>query len=59
MVSVQVRDAIDLDLQKELEQAFQAYLHAAEVESAGARAAYLAKIRAFSARQRGGLRHLV
>ena len=50
MVTVQTQDAIDLDLQRELKQAFQKYQHAAEAEKADARVYYHAKLDAFSAR---------
>jgi len=52
MMSVQVQrqDAIDQELQGELEQALQDYLRAAEAEKADARAGYYAKLDAFSAR---------
>jgi hypothetical protein len=50
MVSVQVQDAIDLALKRELEQAFQKYQHAADAEKADARVDYDAKLDAFRAR---------
>jgi hypothetical protein len=50
MPSVQIQDAIDLELQRELEKAFQKYQHAVEAEKADARTAYHAKLDAFSVR---------
>jgi len=53
MPSIQVEDALDLELQRELEQAFQKYQHATEAEKADARVAYYGKLRAFTARVLG------
>jgi hypothetical protein len=50
MVSVQAQDAIDLELQRDLEQALHKYQHAVEGEKADARVDYHAKLDAFSAR---------
>jgi len=50
MTSVASEDARDLELQQELEEAFRRFLHAAGVERAGARDAYLSKLHAFSDR---------
>jgi hypothetical protein len=50
MASVESEDDGDLELKRDLEQAFQAYLHATEEAKAELRTAYLAKLRDFSAR---------
>jgi hypothetical protein len=50
MGSVQAEDARDLELRADLAQALQDYLRAAEADKAEARAAYLTKLSAFSAR---------
>jgi hypothetical protein len=52
MMSVQIQphEAIDLELQRELEHAFQKYQDAVEAEKADARVDYYAKLDAFSAR---------
>jgi hypothetical protein len=50
MVSVQSEDALDLELRRDLDEAFQEYLHAADARRADAQAAYLAKLHAFTAR---------
>jgi hypothetical protein len=50
MVSVQAQDAIDLELQRDLEQALQKYQHAPDAEKADARVDYHEKLDAFSAR---------
>jgi hypothetical protein len=52
-VQVPVQDAIDLELQRELEQAFLKYQHAAKPERADARAAYHSKLDAFTTRVLG------
>jgi hypothetical protein len=50
MASVELEDAGDLELQRDLEQAFKAYLCATGDTRAQLRAAYLSKLRAFSSR---------
>jgi hypothetical protein len=50
MASVESEDDGDLELKRDLEQAFQAYLYATEDTRAEFKALYLAKLRAFSAR---------
>jgi hypothetical protein len=50
MASLESADAGDLELKRDLEQAFQAYLHATEETTTELKAAYLSKLRAFSAR---------
>jgi hypothetical protein len=48
--STQAEDERDLELQEELKQSLQLYLRATEADREAARALYLAKLRAFSAR---------
>jgi hypothetical protein len=48
MASVVLEDARDLELKRELEQAFQDYLRAPEPIKAALKAAYLTKLRAFT-----------
>jgi hypothetical protein len=50
MSSVVLEDARDQELQRDLEQAFHDYQHAPEPIKAALRAAYLAKLRAFTGR---------
>jgi hypothetical protein len=50
MASVESEDDGDLELKRDLEQAFQYYQHAAEETKVELRATYLAKLRAFKAR---------
>ena len=46
MASLESADAGDLELQRDLEQALQAYLHATEETATELKAAYLSKLRA-------------
>jgi hypothetical protein len=50
MAPVGSEDDGDLELKRDLEQAFQAYQHATEETKVELRAAYLAKLHAFKAR---------
>jgi hypothetical protein len=50
MASMQAEDARDLELKQELEQAYQDYRHSSETEKAKARAAYLIRLKVFTAR---------
>jgi hypothetical protein len=53
MASVQTEDVRDLELQDELQQAYQHYLQAGDVERPEARATYLAQLRTFTTRVLG------
>jgi hypothetical protein len=49
-MAVEVEDARDLELRRDIEQAFHDYLHAPEPIKAALKAAYLSKLRAFTGR---------
>jgi hypothetical protein len=53
MASVQTEDVWDLELQDKLQQAYQHYLQAGEMERPEARAAYIAQLRTFTTRVLG------
>ena len=53
MTSVQAEDARDLELQGQLQQAYQHYIQAGDTKREEARAVYLGKLRAFTTRVLG------